>query len=153
MSVRENTAEDSRFGEMESGFSVLTMPEMDAVHMRYLGKSYATIAKHTGISKRTVEDWFTADGRLSEYFVSWSYEMNRERVKKMQESLAIQDEEIFRVIRKMLELFEKRLEGGKYQPNFRDVFKCFLMQRILGDEATEIRMCQECGKKERFTGM
>lgn len=130
----------------------LALPHTEhmAIEMKYLGSTYAEISTCIGVSKRTIEDWFSTDGKLSLAYVEYMYEMARKQRELAAQSVPVADEEILRIIRKVVLRFNERLLSGKYNPTVSDFYRCWKMQRIMQGLPTNITetVCAKCRRRK-----
>ncbi len=129
-----------------------------AIEWKYLGYSYAQIAKRLGdnMSPETVRNWFRAGGTLQAIYNDWARSLNKERDEHLRKLLAISDEEWLTVTTNLVRMYAKwNLQERKvpllnksgemvlnkdgtpvmvdFVPNIRfaDVIRAFQLQRTL----------------------
>ena len=155
----------------------LNLKEHRAVEYRYRGMSHQDIARHVGVPKQTIDEWFKPSrGRLSPYSEEFAEQMNKARQKQMQKLMEESDMEMVILIKLyLIRMNELLLHGEKkvktyrngepildkdgnvqyyyvpFVPRFMDVYRAWKMQRTMKGLPTDIkdRRCPCCRKRTR----
>jgi len=91
----------------------LEYTERRAMELKYLGYSYADIAKEVKATEGTLAVWFSHQGKLAQPYAEFVLAMNERRQKDLEDKFSLSDEEVFALSTNVVRVLAKQVQGEK----------------------------------------
>jgi len=84
------------------------LKEVTAIELKYLGNTAEQISEKLDIPHRTIEGWFSKEGKLYHQYKGFTERTNKRRTKEFEDKISSADEEVLVITTNVIRMYSRR---------------------------------------------